>query len=189
MQSTHPHCSIVGCDKPVKARAMCVMHYKRVIKHGDPHYTPPTPEDTFWGQIDRSDPDACWLWDRVIGTGGYGYHNWRGRTVRAHRVSVLIDGRTIPDGMQVDHTCRTRSCINPRHLEVVTPRENKRRGNEHSGIGQYKTHCPSGHPYDETNTYTSRNGARHCRACKVARTKEWRNDRRKSSRNGADAGG
>lgn len=81
----------------------------------------------------------------------------------AHRVAYEHLVGPIPDGMQLDHLCRNRTCINPAHLEPVTARENVRRAR--SLVSQ----CPSGHPYDEENTRIY-DGRRYCRACHRARS-------------------
>lgn len=81
------------------------------------------------------------------------------RTVYAHRAVYERIVGAIPAGMQLDHTCRIRSCVNPAHLEPVTPRENTVRATV------LITACPKGHPYDQENTLLSQAGARRCREC------------------------
>ncbi len=74
--------------------------------------------------------------------------------------------REIQPGMQLDHLCRNRQCVNPEHLEEVTASENTRR-QDHAG--RRKTECPRGHPYDDGNTRINSQGKRVCRACDKAR--------------------
>lgn len=70
--------------------------------------------------------DGCWLWKRST-TKGYGRISVLGRPRGVHRVSYEVFVGPIPDGLEIDHLCRRRSCCNPAHLEPVTHRENQRR--------------------------------------------------------------
>jgi hypothetical protein len=87
------------------------------------------------------------------------------RNVLAHRVAYELARGPIPDGLQVDHICRTRSCINPDHLELVTQRENILRGEGGSARNARKTHCIRGHELMPPNLRIGPDGARCCRAC------------------------
>ncbi|WP_280509087.1 HNH endonuclease signature motif containing protein [Nocardia cyriacigeorgica] len=72
---------------------------------------------------------GCWLWQGSRGTtGGYGRLQHAGRQVQAHRLSYETFVGQIPDGLQLDHLCRVRHCVNPLHLEPVTASENRQRG-------------------------------------------------------------
>jgi hypothetical protein len=122
----------------------------------------------FLARIDRT--ESCWLWTGTKGSAGYGqmYLSWARRPVLAHRLAYLLFVGPVDDGLQLDHLCRVRHCVNPDHLEPVTQQENIRRGD--GGIrNRVKTHCPKGHPYDEVNTRWCRRGNgkafRMCRAC------------------------
>lgn len=119
---------------------------------------------------------GCWLWDGYITPKGYGTVRFNGKNVRAHRLSYELHIGAIPKGLQLDHLCRVRHCINPAHLEPVTLQENLRRGL--GGINNaIKTHCPHGHPYDRANTRTRRRGrgtGRLCRACSRLRNQRLR---------------
>lgn len=108
---------------------------------------------------------GCILWLGGCSPAGYGIVWWEGRLWAAHRKSYELAKGPIPAGMQLDHLCRARCCINAAHLEVVTHAENVRRGN--SGLHhRMKTHCPHGHPYDVTNTRIDA-GRRRCRECEA----------------------
>ena len=117
------------------------------------------------GRLDTSDPEACWLWPGATNGKGYGMARAGARVVRVHRLIYEHLVGPVPEGLQLDHTCRQRGCCNPRHMEPVTNRENGRRGIK----GELTTHCPQGHPYDDANTYVTPRGHRKCRACNRAR--------------------
>ena len=111
---------------------------------------------------------ACWFTGHQPDRSGYVRVCIGGVRVPAHRAVYEAIIGAIPDGLQLDHLCRVRACVNPAHLEPVTCRENIRRGL--TGIHQRsKTHCPAGHPYDEANTLRrpDRGGiiVRRCREC------------------------
>lgn len=114
-------------------------------------------------KIGRSNGD-CWLWLSAFTKSGYGTIWWNGKSRRAHRVIYELLVGPISEGMQLDHLCRNRSCVNPSHLEPVTNLENIRRGD--AGINsKRKTHCPNGHVYDEGNIRIDGEGYRSCRVC------------------------
>lgn len=76
------------------------------------------------------DETGCWHWNNTP-TDSYGSVHRNGRTQRAHRYVWMQLRRPIPDGLHIDHLCRVKNCVNPDHLETVTPGENIRRGNRH----------------------------------------------------------
>ncbi len=67
--------------------------------------------------------DGCWEWLHAIQVRGYGV--LRGRL--AHRVIYEAVRGPIPEGLQIDHLCENKRCVNPWHLEAVTLQENLRR--------------------------------------------------------------
>jgi hypothetical protein len=94
--------------------------------------------------------------------------NYTKQTYIAHRISYKEFIGPIPEGLVIDHKCRTRHCVNPDHLEPVTSLENTRRGN--SGINmREKTHCPKGHNYSGTNN----RGQRKCNICMQEASKRY----------------
>ncbi len=119
----------------------------------------------FWSKVDIAGPDDCWLWTASTDTNGYGLFWLNGTMPRAHRVAYEACVGPIPDGLQLHHRCRTKHCINPTHLQVVTPLEHTHLGNNAGAQNAAKTHCPKGHPYDEANTLLHQ-GSRFCLACK-----------------------
>lgn len=71
----------------------------------------------------------CWEWQLGKDTCGYGCIWFNNKSIKAHRYYYELYKGPIPEGLQVDHLCRVRHCVNPEHLEIVTSAENTRRGN------------------------------------------------------------
>lgn len=125
--------------------------------------------------------NGCWLWEGFLKPDGYGRvkRYVRGnpglsKSEYAHRLVYENLIGKIPCGLTLDHKCRVRCCVNPAHLEPVTPYENTKRGLSWTkGVMEWqrnKTHCPKGHPYDEANTYIyGKTGHRQCKTCNNAR--------------------
>jgi hypothetical protein len=88
--------------------------------------------ERFWEKVDKSAPGGCWLWTAATKSHGYGFvaiAKVEGRSIlrQAHRVAYELTHGPIPDGLEIDHLCRVRNCVNPAHLEAVTHSENCRR--------------------------------------------------------------
>lgn len=116
----------------------------------------------FWAKVDRN--ADCWEWRGPRNAKGYGRFHASGASEMAHRTSVRLDGRDIPNGMEVDHICRNRGCVNPSHLRVVTHRENLLSGDTLAARAAAKTECRHGHPLSGDNMVV-RSGRRRCREC------------------------
>lgn len=118
---------------------------------------------------------GCWEWGAYKSAAGYGRLTIDGSPgLYAHRVAYEELIGSIPEGLQLDHLCRNRACINPWHLEPVTPVVNTRRGEGHGS----ETHCPQKHPYSGANLYihVDKTGQRRrmCRTCNRQRAAAWR---------------
>lgn len=122
----------------------------------------------------------CWIWigAKSYGISGkaadpYGYFLFEKKNRLAHRVSYQLHVGPIPEGKQIDHLCRHTLCVNPDHLEPVTPRENVRRG---YSFKPKATHCANGHEMTAENTYlkpqsTTVKARRECRTCRAIQIK------------------
>lgn len=122
--------------------------------------------DRFWAKVDVGHPCGCWEWTGAIDHLGYGrFGKGDHGTVKAHRIAYMALLGEIPAGMELDHLCRNRRCVNPDHLEPVTHRENTYRGFGLAGKAVRNTECPSGHSFTAENTTTGPKGERRCREC------------------------
>jgi len=109
----------------------------------------------------------CWNWTGHIIRKGYGYFHFDNKNGLAHRFAYKYWKGEIPKGLEIDHLCNNKKCVNPTHLEAVSHAENMRRAILPKGIYSSegkKTHCPSGHEYNEKNTRIYRN-IRYCIVC------------------------
>lgn len=111
---------------------------------------------------------GCWLWQGPKKATGYGlfgiYEEGRSRVVSAHRWSYEHFVGPIPAGMELDHVCRNRECVNPDHLEPVSHAENVRRSREARDL---LDRCGRGHDLTEPGSYYQRQGWRNCRRCSL----------------------
>lgn len=134
----------------------------------------------FESKLSPPNASGCVIWNGTIASTGYGCFWLRRRSHLAHRISVMRSGRDIPDGRHIDHLCRTPACVNPDHLEVVTPRENHLRGVGFGALNVIKTHCPKGHALEDGNldAYAMKSGRRACQECMRERCRVWHHKNR-----------
>lgn len=120
----------------------------------------------------------CWLWNMSLSKDGYGSYKGRG----AHRASYEFSKGQIPEGLEIDHICRNRSCVNPKHLEAVTHEENIKRGvyGDRSWVRKIhgdKTQCKRGHKYSGENLRIEKRTdggiARRCKECDKLKNKNY----------------
>lgn len=117
--------------------------------------------------------NGCWEWQGARSSTGYGNMTHQGKQLQPHRVAYELEKGFIPRGMHVDHVCQNRRCINPDHLEAVTPAENTRRGGMIQALLQRhesRTHCDKGHPLTPDNI-AYREGPKRCLICVKEATK------------------
>ncbi len=152
--------SAINAPPPDTERSLSMLNQSTTF--GDPRL--PT---RFWDKVRVLD-DGCWEWTASRNR-GYGRFSPSGqqRDVYAHRYAYEILIGAIPGGLQSDHLCRNRACVNTAHLEVVTNRQNTLRGEGITAQQARQTHCNKGHPFDLMNTRIYR-GRRYCRPCRNA---------------------
>jgi len=133
-----------------------------------------TESDRFWSKVEFDGWLGCWHWTACTNHSGYGQFKRRRHVVAPHRWSYEDLVGPIPDGLELDHLCRNRACVNPAHLEPVTHRENLLRSNNQVGQNARKTHCKNGHEFTPENTYVRPSGGRTCWTCWRSLKRAWK---------------
>lgn len=180
-------CSVPGCIRPVHVRGICNAHYLEGRKSGAVQPLPAKSwQERYWEKVNKT--ETCWLWTGAVADHGYGTHLVDGRTRLAHRLAVQLSGRVIPPKMQVDHLCRVRRCVNPEHLEIVTPRVNTERGMAPTMITHVTGICKRGHSMEDAIIVRRKDGrvSQRCRPCQQA-SNARSEARRKAELNGGAA--
>ena len=129
-----------------------------------------TAEQRFWAKVDKT--DTCWLWTGKL-LKKYSQFWYEGKVTSGHRASYRMFKGDIPEGLHIDHLCKVCHCVNPDHLEAVTPRENLMRSDNQVAGYAIATHCIRGHEFNEENTYNWRN-KRMCRPCMNASSRRYK---------------
>lgn len=117
-------CSFPDCGKKYMAKGLCIGHYaqQRKGQRLRPLWEGPTLSERLkaYSKVDRD----CFVWTGYLGRGGYGQITWHGQRWYAHRAAYFVEHGEIPDGLQVNHICGNRACINVAHLELVNHYQN-----------------------------------------------------------------
>lgn len=114
----------------------------------------------------RVQPSGCWEWQGYIQANGYGYFR-HPETSWAHRASWIVHRGPIPTDLQIDHLCKNKRCVNPDHLDPVTPSVNLRRARPW-------TKCPEFHPSEPSRFAARADGRQFCRECNRVREQRRR---------------
>ena len=144
-------------------------------RNPDGTYAKVSAVDRFWAKVNKT--DSCWLWTGSTSR-GYGQFRVGNKVVPAHRWAYQQAKGPIPKGLELDHLCRVRHCVNPDHLEAVTNSVNWLRGQHPSAVSHRSSHCHRGHPFTEANTYILKNKYRRCRTCDRERHRRYREQRK-----------
>lgn len=144
-------------DNLAKSRLYFREHYKPIERYA--------PLAERFRAKTRETESGCIEWTGCLSTQGYGRIRSNGVTHYAHRLAYEWAKGPIPEGMQIDHLCRNRACVNPEHLEAVTHQTNVARGVSPMADQKRQTHCKRGHPLDGDNLYLTKAGKRQCREC------------------------
>ena len=135
-------CTVEGCDRHRAGRGLCSKHWQRWRYNGTTevvYFAPGEPLlDKLIRYIDAS--GDCWEWTGAKTSAGYGQVRIPGGPCRgAHRMVWWELVGPIPEDRQIDHLCRNRRCVNPDHLELVTPSVNsvRRPPRSRTTLGQF----------------------------------------------------
>ena len=181
-------CSVPICDRAARTRGWCHAHYIRWHQTGDVQPDVPLrrhvrggPVAQFAAYVDKGGPipagrpdlGPCWIWTRNLSSGGRGYISLStGAEAPAYRWAYEHFVGPIPAGLEPDHLCRNRACVNyESHLELVTHRVNTLRGESPPARFARRTACSKSHEFTPENTFVRADGSRGCRTCDRERSR------------------
>lgn len=181
-------CTVEGCTVQCRngTSPYCEKHYTRWKRHGDPSVAlkDHTPASERWKtSYEVDDHTDCWVWTGPYDGNGYGTISEGAK--KRHMAHIFVYRQLagpVTAGMELDHKCRNRACVNPKHLEPVPHRINVQRGD--AGIvNAGKTHCKYGHEFTPANTIIRKDkGWRQCRTCCRVANREAQRKRRAEER-------
>ena len=120
-------CLVEECTNKTLARGLCNKHYKQQRASGELALLPKlTLHERFWAKVDKT--GDCWNWTAATLDSGYGVFTAAtdiGASQLVHRFAFEQLVGEIPDGREIDHRCHNRRCVNPKHLRVVTHKQNQ----------------------------------------------------------------
>lgn len=123
--------------------------------------------------IDENE-NGCWLWSNSLDNDGYGRITIDKKTYRAHRLIWELENGIIPKGLVIDHLCRIRNCVNPKHLRLVTLRQNALENSDSiTAQNLRKKFCKKGHWYDKIYTSPKGETERYCSICHRERSRNF----------------
>ena len=141
------------------------------------------PIDRLMRRVEKRPNFGCWQFTGPLRPDGYcqvQLTGKRGKKVLGHRLTYETYVGPVPEGLDLDHMCRNRGCVNPAHLEPVTRQINILRGTAPERTIEYfdefwanRTHCPNGHELAVVGIdVESGTGHRQCRACHLQQKRE-----------------
>lgn len=173
------HCDVEECTSAATVKKWCRKHHARWVRHGDPEFTKRpglitmhglSAEERFWSRVNVD--GVCWEWMGGKSGGGYGVFDHKKVHIWAYEHLVGVR----PEGLDLDHLCRNKVCVNPDHLEPVTRRVNVLRGGAPPAVNARRVACSRGHLYVEGSffVYVRPDTGTKMRVCRICRANRYR---------------